>query len=93
MDSAMAENSSEIGSLVEQAAGGDQRAMGALFDRFRDRLKKMVRLRLNRRLRGRVDDSDVVQDAFLDAARRLDDYLRDPQVPFFLWLQIGRAHV
>ncbi|MCG8648575.1 MAG: sigma-70 family RNA polymerase sigma factor [Pirellulales bacterium] len=61
--------------------------MSELFERYRGRLKKMVRARLNRQLYGRVDESDVVQDAFLDAARRLNDYASDPRAPFFLWLR------
>jgi RNA polymerase sigma-70 factor (ECF subfamily) len=47
----------------------------------------MVRLRLNRRLQGRVDDSDVLQEACLDVARRLPEYVADPQLPFYLWLR------
>ena len=53
---------------------GDQEALRDLFSRYRDRLKRMVHLRLSRRLAGRVDDSDVLQEAFLDIARRLDEY-------------------
>ncbi|MFN0055421.1 MAG: hypothetical protein ACKV0T_25015 [Planctomycetales bacterium] len=44
-------------------------------------------MRLNRQLQGRVDDSDVVQEAQLDAARRLSEYARNPQLPFILWLR------
>ena len=47
----------------------------------------MVHLRLSRRLAGRVDDSDVLQEAFLDIARRLDEYLKEPSLPFFLWMR------
>ncbi len=73
--------------LLERAAGGDRVAMNDLFAEHRDRLKKMIRMRLNRRLQGRVDDSDVLQDAYLEAAGRLPEYLADPQAPFFLWLR------
>jgi len=73
--------------LVQQAAAGDERAVDELFSRFRPRLKRMVHLRLNRRLQGRVDDSDVIQEAFLDAARKLPEYAAEPQLPFFLWLR------
>jgi RNA polymerase sigma-70 factor (ECF subfamily) len=66
---------------------GDVTALNELFTRCRDRLKRMVRLRMNPRLRGRVDDSDVVQDAFVEAARRLPEYLEQPQTPFFLWVR------
>ena len=47
----------------------------------------MVHLRLSRRLAGRVDDSDVVQESYLEVARRLDEYLQNPSCPFFLWLR------
>src|SRR5205823_11237650 len=47
----------------------------------------MVHLRLSRRLQGRVDDSDVLQETFLDVARRLPEYTADPKLPFYLWLR------
>ena len=55
--------------------------------RHRDRLKRMVHLRLSRRLQGRVDDSDVVQEAFLSISGRLHEYTADPKLPFYLWLR------
>ncbi len=73
--------------LVQQAVAGNQRAIDDLFSRFRPRLKRMVHLRLSRRLQGRVDDSDVIQEAYLDVARKLREYAADPQLPFFLWLR------
>ena len=87
MATGMCEQSEEIDDLLRRAAQGEQQALTDLFDRYRSRLKKMVGLRLNRRLQGRVDDSDILQDAYLEAARRLPDYLDDPQAPFFLWLR------
>ena len=48
----------------------------------------MIDLRLDSRLRSRLDPSDVIQDAFIDANKRLDDYLRDPKLPPFLWLRL-----
>jgi RNA polymerase sigma-70 factor (ECF subfamily) len=47
----------------------------------------MVALRLDRRLQGRIDASDIIQEAYLEASRRLADYLRQPPMPFFLWLR------
>jgi RNA polymerase sigma-70 factor, ECF subfamily len=73
--------------LIEHAAEGDQRAWGELLARHRDRLRRMVALRLDRRLQGRVDASDVIQEASLEAVRRLPEYLRNPTMPFFLWLR------
>lgn len=51
------------------------------------RLRRMIRLRIDRRLQGRMDPSDVIQESFLEAASRLGDYLRDPTLPFYVWLR------
>ena len=48
----------------------------------------MVEIRLDARLQGRLDASDVVQEAFVEVAERLEDYIRDPKLPFFLWLRL-----
>ena len=47
----------------------------------------MVHLRLSRRLAGRVDDSDVLQEAFAEVARKLPEYVREPKLPLFLWMR------
>src|SRR5262249_58586373 len=52
-----------------------------------DRLRRMVALRLDRRLQGRVDPSDIIQEACIDASARLAEYVRQPDMPFFLWLR------
>jgi RNA polymerase sigma-70 factor (ECF subfamily) len=77
----------ELTKLLQRAAGGDKRAVEELFARHRDRLKRMIHLRLSRRVQGRVDDSDVLQETFLDVARRLKEYAADPKLPFYLWLR------
>jgi RNA polymerase sigma-70 factor (ECF subfamily) len=74
--------------LLELAQTGDEAAMAELFDRYRKRLRQMVRLRLDRRLQGRVDSSDVLQDAYLDARRKLPTYSAKGDIPFFLWLRL-----
>jgi RNA polymerase sigma-70 factor (ECF subfamily) len=51
----------------------------------------MVELRLDRRLHGRVDPSDVIQEAYLEAAQRFPEYLQDSAMPFFLWLRFLTA--
>jgi RNA polymerase sigma-70 factor, ECF subfamily len=81
-------NDGTIDDLVRRAAGGDEAALASLFDRHRPRLRQMVRLRLDRRLQGRVDPSDILQDAYLDLAQKLPDYARKPAMPFFLWLRL-----
>jgi RNA polymerase sigma-70 factor (ECF subfamily) len=87
MDTAMMSDSDDTIPLLRQGAAGDQHALGALWDRYRERLKRMVRLRLDRRLQGRLDPSDVLQEAFLDFARRAGEFAENPEVSFFLWLR------
>ncbi len=72
--------------LLSRIRGGDTSALAMVFDRHRGRLEKMVRLRLDSRLRGRIDPADVLQDAFVDAARRLPEYAGNA-MPLFLWLR------
>jgi RNA polymerase sigma-70 factor (ECF subfamily) len=81
--------SSELAALLSRALVGDEGAFAALFNSQRERLRRLVRLRLDRRLSGRVDSDDVLQDAYLEAHKRLPDYARDPQaMPFHLWLRL-----
>ena len=65
----------------------DAQALGQVWERHRARLLKLVRLRMDRRLQGRVDASDVLQDAFVDFAGRVEEYLNKPEMPLFLWLR------
>jgi RNA polymerase sigma-70 factor, ECF subfamily len=83
----MSGDASDISDLLQRAAGRDEQAFQELFTRYRDRLKRMVHLRLSRRLQGRVDDSDVVQEAYLEVSRRLPEYVAEPGLPFYLWLR------
>src|SRR6476661_3950978 len=87
MGTLMENDSADSARLFALARGGDAAALSELFARHRGRLRRMVDLRLDRRLQGRVDASDVVQEAYLDVARRLDEYLRDPKLPLLLWLR------
>jgi RNA polymerase sigma-70 factor (ECF subfamily) len=73
--------------LLRQAAAGDDGARGRLLDRHRVRLLQLVTVRLDRRLLGRLDPSDVVQEVLLQAHRELDRYLRDRPLPFYPWLR------
>ena len=68
-------------------AGGDPQVLGRVWANYRDRLRRLVRLRMDRRLQGRVDPSDVLQEAFLDFQARAADYVKQPDMPFFLWLR------
>jgi RNA polymerase sigma-70 factor (ECF subfamily) len=84
----MPNDSTDTERLLEKLRGGDRQALTDMFQRHRDRLRRMVELRMDPRLQGRVDASDVLQDAFLDAAARLDGYLQRPDLPAFLWLRL-----
>ena len=83
----MTGESSETTRLLRRAAQGDQQAWGALLTQSRDRLRRVVALRLDHRLQGRVDPSDIIQEACIDASERLAEYVRQPDMPFFLWLR------
>jgi RNA polymerase sigma-70 factor (ECF subfamily) len=87
MDGSPASNSAETDRLLHQAAQGDAQQWGALLQRHRQRLRRMVALRLDQRLQGRLDASDVIQEAFLEASARLPEYVQQPTMPFFLWLR------
>ena len=78
---------SDSDDLLGRVRTGDQQALAELFNRHRERLRRMVRLRLDRRLQGRVDPSDVLQEAYLDIARRAPEYVANPVMPLFLWLR------
>src|SRR5436309_3683126 len=80
-------NSGQTDRLLQQAADGDQQGWGVLLEQHRARLRRMVALRLDRRLQGRIDASDVIQDAYQEAWSRLPDYLRQPPAPFYMWLR------
>ncbi len=71
----MADNSSETTQLLRRASRGDSEGWGALLERHRQRLRRMVALRLDHRLQGRVDASDVIQEAYLEAWNRLPVYV------------------
>jgi RNA polymerase sigma-70 factor, ECF subfamily len=73
--------------LLKRAARGDADAAQQLLARHRNRLRRMVAVRLDPRLAPRLDPSDVVQEALLEASRKLPKYLRQPAVPFYPWLR------
>jgi RNA polymerase sigma-70 factor (ECF subfamily) len=87
MGTIMAEDSSDTGRLLQRAADGDRETWGELLIRHEERLRRMVAFRLDQRLRGRIDPADVLQEAFLEASKRLAEYVRQPSLPFFLWLR------
>jgi RNA polymerase sigma-70 factor (ECF subfamily) len=90
MGIAMTDDPSQTDDLLARAQAGDERAFTDLFDRYRERLMRMIRLRLDRRLSGRVDASDVLQEAFLEIHKRFGEYLQEKKdsLPLYLWLRL-----
>src|SRR5437868_11122394 len=73
--------------LLARLAQGDEEARGLLLQRHRARLRCMIDLRLDPRLRRRVDPSDVLQESLAEADRKLSDYARSRPLPFYPWLR------
>lgn len=84
----MSDEQTDIQMLIKRAAGGDESALAELFGHYRKKLRQIVRLRLDRRLQGRVDPSDVLQEAYLDVAQQLPNYLNQSSFSFFVWLRM-----
>jgi RNA polymerase sigma-70 factor (ECF subfamily) len=83
----MAKAEPDTNDLVQRAASGDHDASAQLLARHRRRLKKMVGIRMDHRLAARVDPSDVVQEALIQASRQLDRYLQEQPLPFYPWIR------
>lgn len=64
-----------------------EEGLASVFSEHSERLERLIRFRLDSRLRGRVDPGDVLQEAYLVVAKRLKDYLADCAVPVFVWLR------
>src|SRR5262249_9106114 len=74
--------------LLEAARNGDEGALAVLVERHRDRLERMVRLRMDRRLQARGHPADVVHEAYRAERGTSPQYSADPRLPFFLWLRL-----
>ena len=72
----------------DRLRAGDPDAAGEVFAACRERLKRTVKLRLDRRLQGRLDASDVLQDVFLDVQKKAAEFAAKPEMPTFLWLRL-----
>jgi RNA polymerase sigma-70 factor (ECF subfamily) len=92
MGTLMDQTPSEVTHLISRLRAGDRQALGDLFHCYRERLGRMVELRMDPRLRTRLDASDVLQEAYLELARDLDAYRADLKLSPLLWmrLHVGR---
>lgn len=77
--------------LIDRAVGGDETALAEFFEVSRNRLRRLVRLRMHPRLRGRLDASDVVQEAWVDVTKRYPGWVADPHMPLHLWIRFLTA--
>jgi RNA polymerase sigma-70 factor (ECF subfamily) len=73
--------------LVRLAVDGDRAAMEVLLARHREQLSRMVSVRLDPRLRGRLDPSDIVQDVLVEASQKMAAQLREKPANFYPWLR------
>jgi RNA polymerase sigma-70 factor (ECF subfamily) len=76
-----------IDELLTRVRAGDDHAFVELFAHYRTRLRQLLEFRMDRRLRGRVDASDVLQEVYIDAHQRLHHYLKKPELSFYVWLR------
>jgi RNA polymerase sigma-70 factor (ECF subfamily) len=83
----MAGATDESESLLQRLQTGDPDALADEFSRHRERLRRMVAFRMDRRLLGRVDADDVLQEAYLDANQRIGHYIKKPSTSLFIWLR------
>lgn len=77
----------ETDQLLDRVRQGDAAALEQLFGQYREPLRKVVDLRMDPVLGRRVDASDIVQDVLIEANQRLVEYLKNPTMPFHLWLR------
>jgi RNA polymerase sigma-70 factor, ECF subfamily len=84
----LSEPPDDVQKLVERLKRGDKEALGELFALHEERLRRLIELRLDGRLRGRLSQSDILQDTYIDAQKRLAHYLSKPDMPFHLWLRL-----
>ncbi|HEX3656719.1 MAG TPA: sigma-70 family RNA polymerase sigma factor [Pirellulales bacterium] len=84
----MTDEPSSIDVLVARLKAGDNTALADLFSVYRGMLRRMIELRLDPRLAGRLSASDVLQEVYLDAAQRVRHFVARPEMPFVVWLRI-----
>ena len=84
----MTSTAPETDALLARLKNGDQAALAELFSQYQAALRRMIDIRLDPRLNGRVSASDVLQETYLDALQRAPHYFNHPEMPFFVWLRL-----
>lgn len=77
--------------LLARARAGDGSALSDLLADHEPALLRMVQLRFDQGLRGRLEPADVVQEGLLQAARRFGEWCAQDAYPFPLWLRLLTA--
>jgi RNA polymerase sigma-70 factor (ECF subfamily) len=83
---------SEIDALLTKARLGDREAFGKLLDQFRSYLRLLARHQLGQRLREKIDDSDLIQETFLEAQRDFAQFRGSSEAELAAWLRRILAH-
>lgn len=78
---------SEVGRWIEQARAGDSATLGQLLESYHNYLRLLARIEIGRRLQGKVDASDVVQETFLEAHRHFPTFQGHAEGQFAQWLR------
>jgi RNA polymerase sigma-70 factor (ECF subfamily) len=84
----MERSDSQVDALSAMVLSGDPVALGQLFEAYREKLRKMIAFRLAVQLQGRVDPSDVLQEAFIDMVKRLPELSGKGDLPVLVWLRL-----
>ena len=74
--------------LLRELSANREESLAKYFSLVRTRLRRVVNFRLDYRLSGRVSESDVLQETYVRAAKRIDSFLTKPDMPFFVWLRL-----
>jgi RNA polymerase sigma-70 factor (ECF subfamily) len=78
--------------LVRRAQAGDRRSLERILERYYDRVRRIVRIRLSKRLRGALDSSDILQETFMVAAAKIDEFVPYGETSLILWLSKLAEH-
>lgn len=84
----MAEELPDRNVIIEALKADREEALAKYFFAVEARLKRIVNFRLDYRLGGRVSESDVIQETYVRAAKRIDSFLDKDDMPFFVWLRL-----
>ncbi len=88
MRAAMCDADDQLDPMIQRMIKGDETALAQLFSVYRERLWRIINFRLDRRLQGRVDPDDILQEAYLNAVQRMDRFLYDHPRSFLIWMRM-----